>query len=122
MTQTIGCRNAPAFAAQLFFTMKIPTSACGGENGLVMSGRVSLCLTQDRVAYSVDSPPPCGEGLGWGSSCEAQLVRQSTTPTPAQRSQASAGCARLAACADPPRKGEGKHRVCRSHFPLQTGA
>jgi hypothetical protein len=32
MTQTIGCRNERAFAAQLFFTMKIPTAACGGGN------------------------------------------------------------------------------------------
>jgi hypothetical protein len=32
MTQTIGCRNERAIAEQLFFTMKIPTSACGGKD------------------------------------------------------------------------------------------
>ncbi len=39
--------------------------------------------------------PLVGRGWGRGSSCEAKLVHNRTTPTPALR-------------ADPPHKGEGK--------------
>jgi hypothetical protein len=32
--QTAGCRNRAVIVVGLFFTMKIPTAACGGANDL----------------------------------------------------------------------------------------
>src|SRR6266516_7323441 len=68
------------------------------------------CWKQDSAAYSVGSPPPCGEGLGWGSRDSAQggAVEFTASPHPARLRCALAG--------DPPRKGEGKDRVCRSRL------
>src|SRR6516164_11584380 len=90
----------------------------------------------NHAANSVHSPPPqqrcddtspCedrrphlalgvlpGRGWGWGSELQDVSRATTTTPTPAQRRQACAGCASLPACADPPHKGEGKDRVWRS--------
>src|SRR4051812_36998327 len=75
---------------------------------------VAVVLKSGGKMQLVGSPPPCGEGWGWGSSVELR-----NTPTPALR-------------ADPPQKGEGeaaaipnfatavwrrngKDRICRCH-------
>src|SRR5215467_8600195 len=49
-------------------------------------------------------PSPLWGGVGGGGPS----ADHRPTPTPAQRSQACAGCASLPACADPPHKGEGR--------------
>ena len=51
---------------------------------------VAVVLKSGGKMQLVGSPPPCGEGWGWGSSVELR-----NTPTPALR-------------ADPPQKGEGE--------------
>src|SRR6516162_5062711 len=63
-------------------------------------------------------PSPLWGGVGGGGSAILSQVAPAsshrTTPTPAQRSQACAGCASLPACTDPPHKGEGADRVRRA--------
>src|SRR6516162_10954274 len=63
-------------------------------------------------------PSPLWGGVGGGGSAILSQVAPAsshrTTPTPAQRSQACAGCASLPACADPPHKGEGNDRARRA--------
>src|SRR5262249_59735558 len=50
--QTAGCGNARAIAERLFFTMKIPTAACGvaAEEGSSPARRIALALCRARRA------------------------------------------------------------------------
>jgi RNA polymerase sigma factor (sigma-70 family) len=61
--------------------------------------------------------PLVGRGWGGGPSTD-----HCTTPTPAQRSQACAGCASLPACACPPHKGEGRTESPARADPSSTHA
>src|SRR5260370_6256322 len=75
---------------------------------------LGISLSWVRNSYRILGvlPSPLWGGVGGGGSAIPAQVAPSlsrcTTPTPAQRSQACAGCASLPACADPPHKGEGK--------------
>src|SRR6266540_6508480 len=73
--------------------------------------RTPFVDAESRHALGV-LPSPLRGGVGGGGPS----ANHRTTPTPAQRSQACAGCASLPACADPPHKGEGKDRVRRSRW------
>src|SRR5262249_35160314 len=70
---------------------------------MALPAAASAALKHASAAYSVPSPPPCGEGLGVG--VHQRITAR--TPTPALR-------------ADPPHKGEGKERVCRWRLFLST--
>src|SRR5438445_4765203 len=69
-------------------------------------------------------PSPLWGGVGGGGRAIPAQVAPSlshrTTPTPAQRSQACAGCASLPACADPPHKGEGSTEFAARGDPALT--
>src|SRR6266436_5402175 len=93
-----------------------------------------------RAAHSVCSPPQPNPGLpgfgqfqnlpeagkpaaGWGGvGGGGPSADHRTTPTPALRSQACAGCASLPACADPPHKGEGRTEFAAHLIPSHPNA
>src|SRR5215831_9744487 len=71
----------------------------------------SALVKHASATQSVDSPPPCGEGLGVGVVVVARVAFNNFDPHPARLRYASAG--------DPPHKGEGRDRVRRSRRTLQ---
>ncbi|TMJ88787.1 MAG: hypothetical protein E6G76_09605 [Alphaproteobacteria bacterium] len=72
--------------------------------GRLSSHRDSLVLLRDHAAYSVCSPPPCGEGLGVG------VHQRITARPPPRRSAAKLAQAAQAWLRGPtlPARGEGR--------------
>src|SRR5262249_55464549 len=92
-----------------------PTPASQSKPTATQNSRMALpaatysaLVKHASATQSVDSPPPCGEGLGVGVVVVARVAFNNFDPHPARLRYASAG--------DPPHKGEGRDRVRRSRW------
>src|SRR6516165_6133357 len=117
-----GCGSSPLTARRIAGIRPQPFAFEAGHRR-ALGALPSPTKPRPAGVWSLQDLPEAGKpAAGWGGvGGGGPSASYRTTPTPAQRSQACAGCASLPACADPPHKGEGKDRVrcsCWCHFTM----